>query len=136
MKRRREANENWLSGNSYWGVGSAGSNLDRESQSQSQELELLYDWRFTANQFVLATSTLRLTTRIFIFQLNICGYSPYVIPSLTRGFMVYNCCWSSPAQSFSDPSPAGLMTTYYSLRFESPNLEGQVPAFIYPRNRV
>jgi hypothetical protein len=32
----------------------------RESES-----ELLYDWRFTANQFVLATSPLRLTTSIF-----------------------------------------------------------------------
>jgi hypothetical protein len=28
--------------------------------------ELLYDWRFTANQFVLATSPLRLMTRNFI----------------------------------------------------------------------
>jgi hypothetical protein len=54
-----------------------------ESDSES---ELLYDWRFTANQFVLATSPLRLTTRIFIFQLNTCGYSPYVTSSLTRGW--------------------------------------------------
>jgi hypothetical protein len=26
------------------------------------------------------------------------------------GFVVYNCCWSSPAQSFSRPSHAELMT--------------------------
>jgi hypothetical protein len=45
-----------------------------ESESES-ESELLYDWRFTANQFVLATSPLRLTTSNFIFQLNTCGYS-------------------------------------------------------------
>jgi hypothetical protein len=32
------------------------------SQPES-EAELLYDWRFTANQFVLAQSPLRLTTR-------------------------------------------------------------------------
>jgi hypothetical protein len=44
--------------------------------------ELLDDWRFTANQFVLATRPLRLT--ISIFQLNTCGYSPYVTSSLTR----------------------------------------------------
>jgi hypothetical protein len=49
--------------------------------------ELLCDWRFTANQFVLATSPLILTTSKFIFQLNICGYSPYVISSLTRGWV-------------------------------------------------
>jgi hypothetical protein len=34
--------------------------LKRESESES---ELLYDWRFTANQFVSATNPLRLTTR-------------------------------------------------------------------------
>jgi hypothetical protein len=35
--------------------------------------ELLYDWRFTANQFVLAASPLRLTTSNFISRLNTCG---------------------------------------------------------------
>jgi hypothetical protein len=52
-----------------------------ESQLESQ---LLYDWRFSAIQFVLATSSLRLTASNFIFQLNTCGYSPYVTSSLTR----------------------------------------------------
>jgi hypothetical protein len=47
--------------------------------------ELFYDWRFTANQFVLAKSPLRPTIRIFIFQLNTCGYIPYATSSLTRG---------------------------------------------------
>jgi hypothetical protein len=56
------------------------SQLSSRSESQS---ELLYDWRFTANQVVLATSPLRPTTRIFIFQLNICSYSPYV-PKLCK----------------------------------------------------
>jgi hypothetical protein len=49
------------------------------------ESEPLYDWRFTAKQFVLATSPLRLTTSNSIFQLNTSGYSPYVASSLTRG---------------------------------------------------
>jgi hypothetical protein len=49
--------------------------------------------------------------------------------------IVYNCCWSSPAHSISDPNPAGLMTIFYCLRFETPNLEGQVPAYISGRNR-
>jgi hypothetical protein len=35
---------------------------------------------------VLATSPLGHTTRIFIFQLNIFGYSSYAISSLTRGW--------------------------------------------------
>jgi hypothetical protein len=46
--------------------------------------ELRYDWRFTANQFVLASSPSRLTTRDFFFQLISCGNSPYVTPFLTR----------------------------------------------------
>jgi hypothetical protein len=45
---------------------------------------LPYDWRFTANQFVLVTNPLRPTNSNFIFQPNIYGYSPYVSSSLTR----------------------------------------------------
>jgi hypothetical protein len=62
---------------------------------------------------------LRLTTSNF-FRLKTCFHSPYVISSLTRDICaVYNYCWASPAQSFSCPSPAGLMTTFYWLRFET-----------------
>jgi hypothetical protein len=35
-------------------------------------------------------------------------------------FIRRNCCWPSLAQSFSAPSPAGLMTIFYCLRFETP----------------
>jgi hypothetical protein len=52
------------------------------TQSES-ESGLLYDWRFTANQFVLAASPVRLTASNFILQLNTCDYSPYVTSSLT-----------------------------------------------------
>jgi hypothetical protein len=38
--------------------------------------------------------------------------------------------------SLFGPSPAGLMTTSYCLILDSPNLEGQVPVFISPRNRM
>jgi hypothetical protein len=51
------------------------------SKSKSK---LLYDGRFTANQFVLASSPLRPTTRDFSPQLNPCVISPYVTSSLTR----------------------------------------------------
>jgi hypothetical protein len=40
--------------------------------------KLLYDWRFTANQFVLAPGPFRPTTRDSFFQLNSCGNIPYV----------------------------------------------------------
>jgi hypothetical protein len=52
------------------------------AQSSKSKSELLYDWRFTANQFVLASSPLRPTARHF-FQLNSCANSPYVTSSLT-----------------------------------------------------
>jgi hypothetical protein len=54
------------------------------SKSKSKS-KLIYDWRFTANQFVLASIPLRLTTREYFFsQLTLYGNSPYVTSSLTR----------------------------------------------------
>jgi hypothetical protein len=61
------------------------SSLTAINSFRVRESELLYDWQLTANQFVLAASALRLTTINFIFQLNTCGYSPYMSPSLMRG---------------------------------------------------
>jgi hypothetical protein len=54
-----------------------------------------------------------------------------------NGSVVYNCCWSSPAQSFFGPSPNGLMTKILLSQIrESPNLEGQVPVHKSPGNKV
>jgi hypothetical protein len=53
---------------------------------------------------------------ITIRQLRVCWCGAL---SLTRGWVIYNCCWSSPAQSFSGPSPVGLATIYYCLGFET-----------------
>jgi hypothetical protein len=48
------------------------------------------------------------------------------------GSVVYNCYWSSPAQSFSDPIPTGLMTTFYCLRIEiHPTWRARSP-YLYP----
>jgi hypothetical protein len=51
---------------------------------------------------------------IFVWQLRVCWFGA---PSLTRGR--YNCCWPSPAQSFSGPSPIGLVAIFYCPRFET-----------------
>jgi hypothetical protein len=40
--------------------------------------------------------------------------------SRENGSAVYNCCLSSPAQSFLGPSPAGLVIIFYCFRFETP----------------
>jgi hypothetical protein len=53
------------------------------------ELELLYDRRLTAKQFVLASSPLRPTTRDFFPQLNSCGNSLHVTSSLTRRYVLF-----------------------------------------------
>jgi hypothetical protein len=63
----------------------------------------------------------------FHFQRNTCGHSPHVTSFLTgRWVCRYNCCWSSPAQSFSGQSPAGqvpgtaaLGSLLYRLREET-----------------
>jgi hypothetical protein len=53
------------------------------SQPTTSKSKLLYDCRFTANQFILAPNPLRITTREF-FRPNPCGHSPYVTSPLTR----------------------------------------------------
>jgi hypothetical protein len=68
----------------YYRLATALQLTHSKSKSKSK---LLYDWRFTANQFALAPSPLRITTRIFFLQLNPCGRNPYVTPSLTRGWV-------------------------------------------------
>jgi hypothetical protein len=106
--------------------------------TSESEPELLYDCRFTANQFVLATRPLRLTTSNFIFQLNTCGYSPYVRSSLTRGWicrlqLLLVLTSSVIVRSESHGIHGHILLS--QIR-DSPNLEDQVPVFISPKNRV
>jgi hypothetical protein len=55
-----------------------------------------------------------------------------VIVLMQHLYVVYNCCWPSPVQSFLGPSPAGLMTTFYCLRFETPPTWRARSLYIYP----
>jgi hypothetical protein len=43
-----------------------------------------------------------------------------------------NWCWPSPAQSFSGPSPTGLMTIFYCPRFETPPTWRDRSPYLYP----
>jgi hypothetical protein len=106
--------------------------------TSESELELLYDWRFTANQFVLAPSPLRPTTNNFIFKMNTCGYGPYVTSSLTTE-------WVCRLQLLLVVASAAILRLEFrgthnhillSQIRDFPNLEGQVPLVISPRNRV
>jgi hypothetical protein len=99
---------------------------------------LLDGWRFTANQLVLATSLLRPTTIIFIFQLNTCGYTPYVTTFLTRGWVCNLQLLLGLASAVIHKCESRETHDHILLsQFrDSPNMEGQVPVFISPRNRV
>jgi hypothetical protein len=62
---------------------------------------------------------LGLTTRYWLLS-NICGFVDFWRPLLREdGSAVCNCYWPSPAQSFSGPSPVGLVAIFYCLRFET-----------------
>jgi hypothetical protein len=111
-----------------------GSEILYERIGSESESELLYYWRFTVNQFVLAISPLRLTTSNFIFQLNTCSYSLYVASSLTRGW-VYRLqlllVLATAAILRSKSRRAHNYILLSQIR-DSPNLESQVPVFISP----
>jgi hypothetical protein len=80
------------------------------------ESELLYDGRFTTNQFVLATSPLTPTTSNFIFQLNNCGMTS----SLARGCVCrLQLLLVLASAVILRSEPRGLVTTFYCLRFET-----------------
>jgi hypothetical protein len=87
--------------------------------------------------FRLGFNPLRLTTSIF-FQLNNCGHSPYVTSCLTRGWV----CRLELLLALS--SAVILGSEYHGTRGhvllsqirDIPNLEGHVPLFISPRNKV
>jgi hypothetical protein len=51
------------------------------------------------------------------------------------GSVVYNSCWASPAQSLSGPSHARLITTFYYLRFETPQTWRARSPYLYPPGR-
>jgi hypothetical protein len=79
----------------------------------------------------LSTGT---TLPVFTFTLAVIAFTQYPL-SRGDGSVVYNCCWASPAQSFSGPSPAGLMTTCYCLRFETPQPGGSGPRIYIPQEQ-
>jgi hypothetical protein len=95
--------------------------------------ELLYYDRRSVGQSVLVSSPhLGLMTRFFnnVRHLRVCWYRA---PSLTRGRVcLLQLLLSLPAQSFSGPSPAGLITTFYCLRFETPPTWRTRSLYLYP----
>jgi hypothetical protein len=110
----------------HWIVGS-------ESES-----ELLYDSWFTADQFISATSPLRLMTSNSIFQLSTCSYSPYVPSSMTRWCVcrLQLLLVLASAVILRSESRGTHDHILLSQIRDSLNLQGQVPVFISPWNRM
>jgi hypothetical protein len=89
-----------------------------ESRSQSEFI------------YVLATNPLRLTISNFYFQLNTCFHSYYKMLFLLQLLLAL----ASTVILFSD-SRGTRDISLFQIR-DSLNLEGQVPVFISPRNRL
>jgi hypothetical protein len=104
---------------------------------RESEWELLYDWQFAANQLILATSPLRLTTSNFIFQMNICGYYSYVTSNLTRGWVctVQLLLVLASALILRSDSRGTRNHILLSQIRDSPNLEGQAPRIYIPQEQ-
>jgi hypothetical protein len=85
----------------------------------SSQMSLSLILRPTVSRPVCLGIKLGLTTRILLLP-DSCGFVD-VGRSLWRedGSVVYNYSWPSPAQSFLGPSPVGLVTIFYCLRFET-----------------
>jgi hypothetical protein len=49
-----------------------------------------------------------------------------------EGSAVYNCWWPSPAQAYMGPSPAGRVTIFYYLRFQTPPTWRARSLYLYP----
>jgi hypothetical protein len=111
--------------------------LSRGLYAKSKK-KLLCDWRFTANQFVLASGPLRPTTRILFFNWTLAANGHYVTFSPTRGWacrlqLLLALASTVILRSESRGTQDRILPS--QIR-DSSYLEGQVPVFIFPRNWV
>jgi hypothetical protein len=105
------------------------------------KLKLYYDRQSVGQSVLVSGNHLEPATNshsLFDYFLDSFGFADAGSPLwLEVGSVLFSFSRASPAQPFSDLSPTGLMSTVYCLYFwDSLNLEGQVPVFISPRNKV
>jgi hypothetical protein len=105
--------------------------------SVRDRVRVFYDWRFSANQFVLATNPLRLTTSN-CFWLNNCFHILYVTSPVTKECFCRLKLLLVVASAVILKSESRMIHDHILLSQirDSPKLEGQVLLFISPRNRV
>jgi hypothetical protein len=97
--------------------------------------ELYYDRRSVGQSVLVSSPHLGLMTR-FLLLSDSCGFADMGPSSLMRARVcLLQLLLSSPAQSLSGPSPAGLMTSFYCLRFETPPTWRTRFLYLYPPGR-
>jgi hypothetical protein len=92
----------------------------KEHTLKKSKSKLYYDRRSVDQSILVPSTHLGPKTR-FLLLSESCGF--VVVGRLLwreDGFVVYNCCWPSPALSFSGLSPVELMIIFCCLRFETP----------------
>jgi hypothetical protein len=103
-----------------------------------KKLKLIYDRQSVSQSVLVSGSHLEPMTRFFYLSDN-CRFLDVGHPHWQEDGSViysYNCFWALPEQSLLGRSPTELTTIFYCLIWDSPNLEGQFPIFISPRNKV
>jgi hypothetical protein len=105
---------------------------------QPSQVKLYYDRRSVGQSVLVSGTHLEPATNFFILPLIILdSYGFTYVGRRVCSFHLFFLCWTSPAQPFTGVSPTGLKSTFYCFYFwDSLNLEGQIPVFISPRNRI
>jgi hypothetical protein len=96
-----------------WAPSVLSHSLTHQPTLSSSKSKLCYDWQ-SFGKSVLVSSTHLGPKTIFVFLSDSCKFVDVRHPLWQQESIVYNCCWSSPAQSFSGPSPTGLWS-YFTL---------------------
>jgi hypothetical protein len=95
--------------------------------------------KLVLKSLLLSGSHLETMTRFFVFCMTIEGFLKWSGHSDERMgslFYSYNWFWALSKHSLSRSSPAELTSIFCCLTWDFPNLEGQVPVFISPRNKM
>jgi hypothetical protein len=124
-----------------FGNGIKEINSQRSELKLKLKLKLLYDRQSVGQSVLVSGAHLGPATNFFLLEISFRQLRVYysVASPLTRGRvcnLLVNLLLDLPEHSLLGRSPAELTTIFYCLIWDSPNLEGQVPVFISPRNRV
>jgi hypothetical protein len=96
----------------------------------------LYVLRPTVSQLVCLVFMHPLGTadKFFFFNHHWTAEGSLMCGTLSDEGTGYSWCWASPQQSFSGPSPSGLTTIFYCLKFDAPpNWRARFSHFSPPR---